>query len=172
MLAPSAILVVLVGTAMGSADAPKDAKDEKLTDEQFLIKAIECDHSEVERADLAKKRSDNAEVRKFAETLRSAHDECRKDMLKHAGDLKTAIVAGLSKEHKECMEKLGKLEGKSFDREYLQTVLDNHQKMIKLFQGEASDGKIDALRAHAKKLVPTLQDHRKQAQKLKDKIDS
>ncbi|MBM4071290.1 MAG: DUF4142 domain-containing protein [Planctomycetes bacterium] len=171
LLAPAA-MVILLGAALGSADAPKDAKDEKLTDEQFVIKAMECDHSEVERAELAKKRSDNAEVRKFAETLCSAHEQCRKDILKEAGDLKTAVVAGLSKEHKECMEKLGKLEGKQFDRDYLKTVIDNHQTMIRIFQGEAEHGEIDSLRAHAKKIVPVLQDHRKQAQKLKEKIDS
>lgn len=169
MLAPAVLLLVLVKVGLGSADAPKD---EKLTDEQFLIRAMECGHSEVERAELAQKRSDNAEVRKFAERLAREHDQCRKDLLKHAGDLKVGVVSGLSKEHKECMEKLGKLEGKAFDREYLKTVVEGHQKAIKLFEGEARDGKIESLRAHAKKMVPVLQEHRKEAQKLKDKIDA
>ncbi len=172
LLVPTVMLVIMSGAVLSSADAPKDAKDEKLTDEQFVVKAMECAHSEVERADLAKKRSDNAEVRKLAETLSREHDQCRKDLLKSASDLKTAVVSGLSKEHKECMEKLGKLEGKEFDREYLKTVIDSHQKTIRLFEGEARDGMNESLRAHAKKIVPVLQDHRKQAQKLKVKIDA
>lgn len=165
MYEPLMALVVMFNA--GKSDAPKD---EKLTDEQFLIKAMECNHCEVQRAEMAQKRSDNAEVRKFAGKLGAEHEQCRKELLKHAGDIKVAVVSGLDKEHKETMDRLSKLEGKEFDREYLKTVIDAHQKAIKLFEAEARDGAIDALRAHAKKMVPVFQDHRKQAQKIKDRI--
>src|SRR5262245_51960429 len=108
--------VVLLNLAIAGTEAPKK---EPLTDEQFVVKAMEYAHSEIQRADRAQKRSDRAEIRKFAQLLGQEHDQCRKELLKCAGDLKVAIVSGLSKEHKESSDRLSKLEGKEFDREYL-----------------------------------------------------
>lgn len=165
---PLANMLVILLSGIGGADAPQE---EPLSDEQFVIRAMECTHAEVQRAELAQKRAEAVEVRKFAQSMSDEHDQCRKELLKQAGPLKVGVVSGLSKEHKESMDRLSKLEGNRFDREYLQTVIDNHQKAIKLFEAEAKSGSIDALRVHAKKMIPVLQKHRQEAQNLKAKVE-
>lgn len=167
ILEPFMTAVIVLSSGFSSNEAPKT---EPLTDEQFLIKAMEASHSEVQRGEIAQKKSDSAEILKFAQHLIQEHDQCRKDLLKQAGDLKVAVVSGLSKEYKDTIDRLSKLEGKDFDREYLTTVIDGHDKTIKLFQAEAKNGAIESLRTHAKKMVPVFQEHRKQAQNLKEKI--
>ena len=65
------------------------------------------------------------------------------------------------------VEKLGKLQGDAFDREYVKTVgVKDHEKDIKAFEKASKDAKDPELKAWASKTLPTLKEHLAMARKL------
>lgn len=62
--------------------------------------------------------------------------------------------------------------GRDFDKGFIDAAVKDHQKAIELFQKEADGGSDAQLKAFAKKTLPTLRDHLKQAQDLQQKLSS
>jgi putative membrane protein len=62
--------------------------------------------------------------------------------------------------------------GKDFDKAFIDAAVKDHQKAIELFQNEADRGTDTQLKAFAKKTLPTLREHLKQAQDLQTKLST
>ncbi len=74
--------------------------------------------------------------------------------------------------HKATVEKFQQQDaGKNFDRDYMEQMVEGHEAAVELFETAADDEKLDLeLRAYAKRTLPTLRDHLKQAQTIKSKL--
>jgi len=66
--------------------------------------------------------------------------------------------------------KLKVMSGKSFDKAYIKNQVDAHQETIKIFRQEAEQGQDSDLKAFAKKMLPTLEEHLKMANDLNNKL--
>jgi putative membrane protein len=62
--------------------------------------------------------------------------------------------------------------GKDFDKGFIDHAVQDHQKAIELFQNEADRGTDAQLKAFAKKTLPTLRAHLKQAQDLQQRLST
>jgi predicted outer membrane protein len=91
-------------------------------------------------------------------------------LLKRARGLKVAIVTGLDPDRRAVYKKLSKLRGADFDKEYMKTVVSDHEKAVKLFTSYSKSGKDEELRTFAKDTLPTLKKHLKQAREINDKL--
>jgi putative membrane protein len=61
--------------------------------------------------------------------------------------------------------------GKSFDRAYMEQMIEDHKAAVELFETAADDENLDInLRGYAKATLPTLRDHLKQAQAIQSKL--
>jgi putative membrane protein len=69
-------------------------------------------------------------------------------------------------EHQAKMDKLSKLSGAEFDREYMRCMLEDHDRTIALFRRQADQGKDRDLKAFAAKTLPTLTEHNRMAQRI------
>jgi predicted outer membrane protein len=72
--------------------------------------------------------------------------------------------------HRESMEKLSKLSGPEFDREYMRQQLKAHEKAISLFEREANSGKDPELKAFASNTLPALREHQQLARDTASKV--
>jgi len=74
--------------------------------------------------------------------------------------------------HKATIEKFQQQEaGKNFDRDYMEQMVQDHKADVELFETAADDEKLDLdLRSYAKRTLPTLRDHLKQAQTIQSKL--
>lgn len=61
---------------------------------------------------------------------------------------------------------------KEFDKGFIDAAVQDHRKAIELFQNEADRRTDMQLKAFAKKKLPTLQAHLKQAQDLQTKLST
>jgi putative membrane protein len=61
-------------------------------------------------------------------------------------------------------DKLSKLSGADFDKEYMKQMVSDHKKDIKEFQSQAKSGKDADIKNFAQSTLPTLEDHLKQAE--------
>lgn len=62
--------------------------------------------------------------------------------------------------------------GKEFDKGFIDAAVQDHQKAIELFENESTRGTDTQLKAFAKKQLPTLRAHLKQAQDLQQKLST
>ena len=84
------------------------------------------------------------------------------------GESRTA-PADLTSEQKSEKDKLSKLSGAAFDKEYMSAMVEDHDKDVKAFQDKAKDAKDADLKAFVTKTLPTLEEHQRMAKEIKGK---
>jgi putative membrane protein len=78
-----------------------------------------------------------------------------------------ALPGALSTDAQSKLAKMQALTGSEFDSRYIKDAgVKDHEKAVKLFQKQATDGKDPELKAYAAKTLPTLQEHLTMAQSL------
>jgi len=150
-----------------AATVPTPADETKA--DVFVAKAAASDMFEIEAAKLATKRSTNAEVKKFAAMMVTAHT-------KSTESLKAAIAASgaaitppmaLPEDLQGKLDDLTKADDKDFDKKYADGQVDAHQATLNLLQRYAQDGDTPAIKAFAAATAPTVQEHLNHAEGLK-----
>src|ERR1044072_4514526 len=101
-------LVVAVGAAAGVRG---DDKSERPLDKEFLIKMANCNQAEAEISKLADTRAQSQSVKEFATMLVNDHNTNLKRIAQLLETRKIAVVAGLTKEMRDEVSRLRKLEG-------------------------------------------------------------
>jgi putative membrane protein len=154
------ILSLSLALACGSAAAANMANK----DNDFAMKAAHGGAAEVELGKLAQTQGSDPKVKEFGQKMANDHSK--------AGDeLKTA-ASGMDlpqepdKKQKAAEERLGKMQGAQFDKEYARMMLKDHKEDIALFKKEANSGQDPNLKAYAQKTLPTLEEHLRMAEQL------
>jgi putative membrane protein len=163
-------VVVLVLAAVAVAVVAKTSR-EPLTDSQFAAKAAQGSLAEVQLGRLAAQKAQNETVRAFGRRMATDHTKSKAKLEKIAARQNINLPEDLDKDAKQTYEKLSKLSGPDFDRAYALDMLKDHKKDVAEFQKEASAGKNEAIRSFAAETLPTLQNHLKAAQEMKELLD-
>jgi putative membrane protein len=74
--------------------------------------------------------------------------------------------------HKAASDKLSRLSGADFDREYMRMMVKDHAKKVEMFEREATKGKDPDVKAWAAKTLPTVREHLQMARDLNAKTDA
>jgi predicted outer membrane protein len=75
-----------------------------------------------------------------------------------------------SADHQKMMNKMGKLSGADFDREYMKQQVADHDKAVSLFEKQSKNGKDSELRSFADRTLPTLKEHQQTARDLNSRV--
>lgn len=154
-----------------AATVPTPADEASAPD--FAALAAASDMFELEASKLALQRSNNAEVKAFAQMMIDAHTKTT-EALKAAIATSGATVnlpATLPQNLQEAMDKLRSSSAEDFDKDYMNAQVDRHQAALDLFQRYAQDGDIAALKTLAAATAPAIQTHLDKARALRDKVD-
>lgn len=79
---------------------------------------------------------------------------------------------GMKESHKAKIDRLSNLQGDAFDRAFLTMMVEDHQNVINILEsskGKENDKKLDSL---IDKLLPTLRDHQRTAERLQREVPS
>jgi len=138
----------------------------------FLGFAIECNTYEKEIARSAIDNASNDDVKAFAKRLFDEHNTLESDLQQLAKEKKVGVVAGTNKEHRDRLAELKKTDkGKDYDKKFLQSVIDEHEKAIKHLEECAKDNSLDgACKACAQKALPQMKKHLEEARALQKKV--
>jgi putative membrane protein len=151
-------------TTAGRADEP----DKPFTDNEFVMKAASGGMYEVEAGKLAKDRAANADVKKFGEKMVADHTKAGDELKDLAKELGIPLSGKVSEEHQKHLDRLKDLRGADFDLAYMKQQVEGHEKMAKMFEKAAKEGKDARLRQWAEKTLPTVKDHLDMAKKIRD----
>jgi putative membrane protein len=101
--------------------------------------------AEVQLGKMASERSNDADVKAFGQMMVKDHSQANDELKQIASQLEIQPPTQLDQKHKELADKLSKLQGAEFDREYMNAMVQGHQEVL---------GK---LRARADAALPSAQ---------------
>ena len=87
-------------------------------------------------------------------------------MMVNTGKVNAKIPSALDTDQQAKLDELGKLWGKSFDDAYIRYQRESYQNEIGLFQQYAQNGDNPTVRQWATKMLPELNSHLIDAQRL------
>lgn len=134
----------------------------KRSDREFMEKAARMTMSDVAISRIAAARTSNPDVRRFAQSMIDDHEAAIEQLAALAATLGVSLPA---KDPRP--EKWEKRDAKNFDREYLDQMIDDHEKVVKAFAEQAKEGNDSSTVAYARKFLPRLQQHLQHAVDLK-----
>ena len=167
------------------------------SDTSFIHEMLSGGTAEVEIANLATGRAANPEVKQFAQMLIDDHTNAGTLLTQVATTYGVQVQPQRNDEHKDLMDKLSRLHGTDFDREYINAMVDNHEAAVKKLRArvdenrsladrltgknpedrasitpETSDDKAKmAINEWAANALPTVEHHLNRAKEIKDHID-
>jgi putative membrane protein len=139
-------------------------------DSSFVKNAAEGGQAEVEFANLALKKSHNSDVRAFASRMVQDHSKANMKLKEVAQSKGVKTPTGIGVENNAELLKLKALSGSTFDKSYVDMMVDDHKKDVADFQKESEGGADDAVKKFATDTLPTLQEHYKLVQELQAKM--
>jgi putative membrane protein len=136
--------------------------------QDFVTLAAQSDMLEIETSKLALRKSESDKTKQFAERMIKDHTETSTELkaLVGSGKVQASVPAALDKAHKEKLDKLAKLDGKDFTKEYNDMQVSAHKDAVSLFERYTKEGDNRDLQTFAGKHLPHLQEHLKMAQAL------
>lgn len=158
-------------TAVRVSVAQQSSANATITDDQFVAKAAIGGSTEIALAKIALRQASNADVKQFAQQMISDHTAANQQLLTLAGRKQIPVPRKVDAKHQECVDKLGRLQGAEFDKEYAKQMVKDHKETVELFQSESSRGQDADLKAMATNLLPKLQQHLKMARNLAGEAD-
>jgi putative membrane protein len=154
---PGAAMLVMASTPLALAQS--------MSPNEFLTTAIKGDLAEVKVGHLAETNGGSESVRNFGKTLVTDHTKAGDEAKSVAKAANVSIPTQPSAQAQKDYEKLSKLKGKAFDREFATMMVADHDKDIRAFEQEAK-AKNGAASDLAEKQLPTLRKHLQMAQSI------
>ena len=141
-----------------------------LTAAAFARTAAMSDLYEMEASRLAEQRSQNAQVKQFAQHMLRDHQKTTNELKGMLPQLQGVsaqqMPTGLDQQHQALVQQLQGAQGAEFDRVFAQQQLQAHQTAVELFRAYAQSGDNAQLKQWAAQTLPSLEEHLRQAQQL------
>jgi putative membrane protein len=166
-------LVLIAGmTLVGRAGSEAQ---QQLDDGGILAVAEFAHTAELETGQLAQEKGSGQEVKDLGRNLVTAHTQARNEAraLGNRLNLSPRLETGdpMARAHSEAMTRLRGLEGKTFDKAYIDHEVSFHQAVIeKVKTSLIPAAKSPELKAYLNKLTPSLQAHLEEARALQGRI--
>jgi putative membrane protein len=159
-------------TDNSSETAPGDITHKSSADDDsamFIKEAGTGGLMEVALGKLAMQKASNAKVKAFAKQMVTDHGKANGELGAIARKAGIIIPTDFPPEKKTQMDMLKKLSGAEFDKQYMDMMVNDHQKTVQLFK-TGMDLNKDDLVSFVKKTLPVIEGHYIMAKDIKAKM--
>jgi putative membrane protein len=148
------------------------AKGEKTPQEDvdFVREAALGGMMEVQLGKTAQDKAVKPQVKEFGRHMQTDHSKANDELKKIAAKKGIKLPTALEGKPKATFDKLAKLKGDEFDREYINAMVDDHKQDIEKFQQESDKGKDPDVKKFAQDQLPTLKKHLALAEQTQKEI--
>lgn len=130
------------------------------TTEGFVTNAAMSDMYEIQSSQLALKQAQSADLKKYAQMMVTDHTKMTADLKKAAGSAQGVTVpTALDERRQGMLDNLKQATGAKFDEVYREQQAAAHQEALTLARTYADAGDNAALKAHASKGAPMIENH-------------
>jgi putative membrane protein len=162
-----AILPVLLGLPLAPLASAADLAGKE---ERFLKNAAQGGMAETQLGELGKTKATKKGVKDFAAMMATDHTMANAELKALAGKKGVELPADIEIGQKMAREKLERLSGAEFDKEFVEQMIKDHKKTIDLFEDASKDAKDADVKSFADKTLPTLRGHLQQVEALKKDV--
>jgi putative membrane protein len=171
----SLVLVAALLCATGGASMAQETGTSAQTSaaaKAFVEQAGTSGLAEVEMGEIGAQKATNGQVKAFAKQIVADHKKANEELVTAIKGKGLQVPSSRTSMHKATVEKFQQQDaGKNFDRDFMEQMIEDHKAEVELFEAAADDEKLDLdLRSYAKRILPTLRDHLKQAQTIQSKL--
>lgn len=145
--------------------------DNKVDTQSFVTTVPNANEFEIQSSRLAQEKSPSADVKAFAGQMIADHTKAAEDLKAALSQGQTTASIkpagpGLQPKEQQLLDELKGLDGKDFDRKYIEMQTDAHKEAVALFSTYANSGDDPAMKEFAKKTLPVLKMHEKHVKEL------
>lgn len=159
-----------------SNEVAEEQNDEKFedndmeSDADFVAETVAANYAEIEFAQLAAQRSNNAEVKALARQLVTDHTKVLGDLKQLAQTKAITVPVEAEDADKRKIERFYDESGKEFNKKWTKEMIDKHEKSINRFEKRFEKSEDAELKALVDKTLPHLRMHLESLNTLLDKI--
>jgi putative membrane protein len=128
-------------------------------DTRFIFDAASSNLMEIRLGQLAQTKATNAAVKQFGQQMVTDHNNLENQLTTSISKGGTQFQPGMTKEDQQEVDRLGKISGAEFDRSYMTSMIQHHQKDIAKFQNEGQSVRSAEARQIVASSLPVLQQH-------------
>jgi putative membrane protein len=138
-------------SAMSNKTAEKEA--------QFIVDVVASNYGEVKLARLGKQKASNNELREVAGILEQDHSAVLSDLKSLASKKGITVPTEENGDSKDKLKELTDEKASTFDKEWCETLMDNHKTSITKFENAANDVSDADIKSFVTSVLPKLRTH-------------
>ncbi len=140
--------------------------------QDFVDQATMGNMFEIQSSRLARQRSQDPEVRDFAERMISDHTELGGRLQGIVRDIGATMPEQLNQEHRQRIEQLERASGDEFERLYMREQVEAHETATRLYEQYARRGQNEPLTSLAEETLPILEGHLRSARQIQQSMET
>ena len=166
-------------------------------DKNFVSDQLADGMAEIELAKVARDHAASSDVKQFAQMMIDDHTKAGDQLKQIATSNAIPVDTKIDDKHQNLMDKLSKLNGADFDKEYMSAMVDDHQDAVSDLRSrvdenrsatdrltgknpenpaavkpEQSDNRVTmSINEWAANTLPTVEQHLDRAKQIKDNVD-
>ncbi len=160
------------GTSSMSSAGTSSSTQASTMDKMFLKKATQGSNFEIKTAQLALQKSNNDQVKQFAQMMIEDHTKLNDQMKPVAAEAGVEPPTGISAKEQMVYDKLSALNGTAFDKAYAQTMVTDHKQDSKEFKTEATSGQLASEKSAASAGLQVVDMHLQKAEQLQKSMQA
>ena len=108
-------------------------------DRDFIEDQLEAGMAEVELGKLAAERGRSAQVKQFGQMMVTDHTKAGEELKQIAMQHNFTPAVAISDQHRDLRDRLMKLQGAEFDREYMKAMVEGHEDVVDQKESRVDD---------------------------------
>jgi len=136
-------------------------------DATFVVNTANAGMTEVQLGQLAQQKGTAKDVKEYGAMMEKDHTAAGDKLRALAASKNITLPSAISPEMQKNIDDLQTKSGKDFDKAYIDLMVDDHKKVISMFEDESKKGSDADIRAFADATVHTLKMHLQDAEKCK-----
>jgi putative membrane protein len=116
---------------MGGQDRDTRAADQAAQSKKFVEHMLMANMAEIQLGQLAAQHAESEDVKAFAQQMVTDHTKANEELKPIAQQLGVQEPTQLDGKHQKLADKLAKVQGADFDRQYMEAMVDGHKNVVK-----------------------------------------
>ena len=141
-------------------------------DQDFVTKAAQGNSAEIALGKIVAAKTKDPNVKQFAQMMVKDHTTALNQLQELAQSKNLNFKDDLPDDAKALQTKLSSDTGKQLDKDYMDGMVEDHQKDVKEFTDESQNAKDPDVKQWAGKTLPILQKHLDKAQQIDAKLNN
>ncbi len=166
----AAMSAAILGMGLMAAMGANTAQAQSDQDKQFLMTASQSDYTEMTFSKLALQKSNNPQVKQYAQKMIDDHTKLEAEMKPFADKMSVTPVTTLDADHQQKYDQLSSMSGTDFDKGYMSAMDTDHHKSLDSFKSELSSTQDPQFKRVVAKGEKVVAQHTVMADKMSTKM--